>query len=64
MSGYEYQADPAGSRSMELDLITINDIDADGLWVTVFDEEDMECELIIKGFTPEVLNRFLEKWGF
>lgn len=60
---YEYQGDVAGSRSMNVKVTKINDIDAGGLWVTILDEEDMECELILEGLTPGMMRAFMEKWG-
>lgn len=60
---YVMQGDPASSRSMDVELIVINEIDEDGLWVTIIDEEGMECELIIRCLTPERMKAFMEKWS-
>jgi hypothetical protein len=60
--GYVYTGDPAGSRSMEVTVRypgesrTVPALDHEGLWVTVVDEEGMECELQVKGLT-DVLTR-------
>lgn len=59
---YEYQGDPAGSRSMNLASIKINRIDDDGLWFTGRDEEGMESEIIITNLTPEILRAALVEW--
>lgn len=59
---YAYQGDPAGSRSMDVEAIVINRIDEAGLWVTVYDPEEMECELVIAGLTPDRLAAFMEDW--
>lgn len=61
MSSYAYAGDPAGSRSMDLsvrfpgEIRTVPSIDAEGLWVTVLDEEGMECEVTVKGLTWDLL---------
>lgn len=63
MSEYIKTGDPAGSRSMTLtvrypdDVRTVPAIDAEGLWVTVFDEEGMECEVTISGLTLPLMRR-------
>lgn len=61
---YEYQGDPAGSRSMELTCVKVNSIDADGLWFRGTDEEGMESEITVAGLTPGVLLAALREWGY
>jgi hypothetical protein len=60
---YAYQGDPAGSRSMTLTVRKINSIEPDGTWVTVRDEEDMECEVILTGLTPDMIRTAMHEWG-
>jgi hypothetical protein len=51
--GYVYEG--TLSRCMDLGLIKVNSVGEDGVWITVYDEEGMECEVQIAGLTPDVL---------
>lgn len=46
-------------RSRRFELRDINDIDGDRLWVTVFDENGMECDVEIIGLTADRMRSFL-----
>lgn len=64
--GYEYQGDPAASRSMTLnarypgDQRTVRAVDDGGMWLVAYDPEGMEVEVTVTGVTPDVITAHLE----
>lgn len=59
--GYVYTGDPAGSRSMALECVALQDIDGERTWLRGWDEERMEVEVTVKGLTLPVIDRLMDR---